>query len=215
MDRNQKFFVVVAGNIGSGKTTLVKMLAERLQWRPYFESVEENPYLKDFYSDMKRWSFPLQVYFLNHRFHTHRFIENVNASCIQDRSIYEDAHIFARALHSQGEMSERDYETYLNLFNSMVQFLESPTIMIYLRRSVSKLVERIGKRGRDFEKNIDRKYLTDLNKFYDEWFINYDLGKKLFIDTDDLDFIENPEHFESLVVKMFDSIEQQQLSFVY
>ncbi|WP_408098277.1 deoxynucleoside kinase [Peredibacter sp. HCB2-198] len=208
-------FVVVAGNIGSGKTTLTKKLSERLGWKPHFESVQDNPYLADFYADMSRWSFPLQVYFLNHRFNTHREIEALPASSVQDRSIYEDANIFARALYEQGKLDERDYNNYRTLYDSMIQFLSPPTLMIFLRRSVPKLQERIKQRGRDYEQAIPVEYLTSLNKYYDDWYNSYNLGKSLIVDTDELDFLENEEHFNRLVKRIWDSIDQKDMFFYF
>ncbi len=208
---DNKMFVVVAGNIGSGKTTLTKKLSTKLAWKPHFESVQDNPYLADFYENMSRWSFPLQVYFLNHRFETHKFIETGTGSAIQDRSIYEDANIFARALFEQGDMSERDFNTYSNLYNSMIQYLNPPSLMIFLKRSVPKLVERIQMRGRDYEQSIPVDYLTKLNDYYDDWYKSYNLGKSLIVDTDELDFLENEDHFDRLVSKIHDSIDQQEL----
>ncbi|WPU65334.1 deoxynucleoside kinase [Peredibacter starrii] len=208
-------FVVVAGNIGSGKTTLTKKLSERLGWKPHFESVQDNPYLSDFYADMSRWSFPLQVYFLNHRFNTHREIEALPASSVQDRSIYEDANIFARSLHEQGKLDDRDYNNYRTLYDSMIQFLSPPTLMIFLRRSVPKLQERIKQRGRDYEQAIPVEYLTSLNKYYDDWYNNYNLGKSLIVDTDELDFLDNEEHFDRLVKRIWDSIDQKDMFFYF
>jgi deoxyadenosine/deoxycytidine kinase len=208
-------FVVVAGNIGSGKTTLTKKLSERLGWKPHFESVQDNPYLADFYKDMGRWSFPLQVYFLNHRFNTHRQIEALPASSIQDRSIYEDANIFARSLYDQGKLDKRDYENYRTLYDSMIQFLSPPTLMIFLRRSIPKLQDRIKQRGRDYEQAIPVEYLTSLNEYYDEWYANYNLGKSLIVDTDELDFLDNEEHFDRLVKKIWDSIDQKDMFFYF
>lgn len=208
-------FVVVAGNIGSGKTTLTKKLSERLGWKPHFESVQDNPYLADFYNDMSRWSFPLQVYFLNHRFNTHRQIEALPASSIQDRSIYEDANIFARSLYDQGKLDKRDYENYRTLYDSMIQFLSPPTLMIFLRRSIPKLQERIKQRGRDYEQAIPVEYLTSLNEYYDDWYANYNLGKSLIVDTDELDFLENEDHFDRLVKKIWDSIDQKDMFFYF
>ncbi len=210
-----KKFVVVAGNIGSGKTTLTKKLSEKLGWKPHFESVQDNPYLADFYDNMSRWSFPLQVYFLNHRFNTHKMIEGGAGSGIQDRSIYEDANIFARALFEQGDLDTRDYENYRTLYESMINYLNPPTLIIFLKRSVPKLVERIKMRGRDYEQSIPVDYLTKLNGYYDEWYENYNLGKSLIVDTDDLDFLENDEHFDTLVKKIHDSIAQQEMFFYY
>ncbi len=208
-------FVVVAGNIGSGKTTLTKKLSEKLGWKPHFESVQDNPYLSDFYSDMSRWSFPLQVYFLTHRFNTHKQIETLPASSIQDRSIYEDANIFARSLYDQGKLDERDYQNYRNLYESMIQYLSPPTLMIFLRRSIPKLQERIKQRGRDYEQAIPVEYLTSLNEYYDQWYKNYDLGKSLIIDTDELDFLDNEEHFDRLVKRIWDSIDQKDMFFYF
>lgn len=210
-----RHFVVVAGNIGSGKTTLTKKLSEKLGWKPHFESVQDNPYLADFYENMQRWSFPLQVYFLNHRFNTHKFIENSNSSSIQDRSIYEDANIFAKSLFEQGDLDARDYENYCCLYESMIQYLSPPTLMVFLRRSIPKLQERIKMRGRDYEQAIPIDYLTKLNQYYDDWYDNYDLGKSLIVDTDDLDFLENEEHFDKLVEKIYSSIDQQEMFFHY
>ncbi|MCO4753614.1 MAG: deoxynucleoside kinase [Bacteriovoracaceae bacterium] len=212
---DNRHFVVVAGNIGSGKTTLTKKLSTRLGWKPFYESVQDNPYLADFYDDMGRWSFPLQVYFLNHRFNTHKAIEGGLASSVQDRSIYEDANIFARALFEQGDLDARDYENYCQLYESMIQYLSPPTLMIFLKRSVPKLQERIQLRGRDYEQAIPVDYLTKLNQYYDDWYDNYDLGKSLVVDTDDLDFLENEEHFDKLVQKIHDSIDQQEMFFTY
>jgi deoxyadenosine/deoxycytidine kinase len=212
---SNRHFVVVAGNIGSGKTTLTKKLSERLTWKPYFESVSDNPYLADFYSDMSRWSFPLQVYFLTHRFDTHKKIEGSLASSIQDRSIYEDANIFARALFEQGNLDKRDYENYQTLYHSMIEYLNPPTLMIFLKRSVPKLLERIAMRGRDYEQSIPVDYLTRLSQYYDEWYENYDSGKSLIVDTDELDFLENEDHFDRLVQRIHDSIDQQEMFFYF
>ncbi len=211
----QQLFVVVAGNIGCGKTTLTKKLSERLGWKPHFESVSDNPYLADFYGDMARWAFPLQIYFLNNRFTTHKQIESSAASCVQDRSIYEDANIFARALHDQGTLDSRDYENYKTLYNSMTNYLNPPTLMIFLKRSVPKLLERIQLRGRDYEQSIPVDYLTRLNRYYDEWYDSYDLGKSLVVDTDELDFLDNEEHFNRLIQKIGDSIDQKDMFFTF
>ena len=211
--QDNKMFIIIAGNIGSGKTTLTKKLSQRLGWHPHFESVQENPYLEDFYHDMKRWSFPLQIYFLTHRFNIHRMIESSNFTEIQDRSIYEDAHIFARALFEQRDISPRDYKNYIKLYESMIQFLRPPDLMIALRRSIPKLLERIKGRGRDYEQSISVDYLTRLNSYYNDWFTRYSLGKSLIIQTDEVDFLENEKHFDTLVQKIHDSIDQKDLFF--
>ncbi len=214
-DSSNKMFVVVAGNIGCGKTTLTQKLSERLKWKPLFESVDGNPFLDDFYKDMERWSYHLQVYFLTHRFNTHRFIEQSHSSSVQDRSIYEDAHIFARSLYEQKKMSQREYETYRNLYETMVEYLHPPDLMIYLRRSVPKLMERIKLRNRDCEKDIAVSYISQLNQYYDEWFEHYDQSKCLVIDTDELDFLNNEDHFNKLVMKIHHSIDQQDMFMLF
>ena len=213
LSSSNSVFIVVAGNIGCGKTTLTKKLSERLSWKPYFESVSDNPYLSDFYADMQRWSFALQVYFLTHRFNTHKFIEDSASSSIQDRSIYEDANIFARALFEQGDLNKRDYENYLNLYESMIQYLNAPTLMVFLRRSVPRLIERIQLRARDYEQSIPIDYLTRLNQYYDDWYENYSLGSSIIVDTDDLDFLHNEDDFDRLVAKIHDSIAQKDMFF--
>jgi deoxyadenosine/deoxycytidine kinase len=215
LSNSNSLFVVIAGNIGCGKTTLTKKLSERLGWKPHYESVQDNPYLKDFYGNMDRWAFPLQVYFLNHRFNTHKFIESAGASCVQDRSIYEDANIFARALYDQGTLDERDYQNYRTLYDTMTPYLNPPTLMIFLRRSIPKLLERIQQRGRDYEQAIPVDYLTRLNNYYDDWYARYDLGKSLIVDTDELDFLENEEHFNRLVERIGNSIDQKDMFFTF
>ncbi len=212
---SNRHFVVVAGNIGSGKTTLTKKISERLDWKPHFESVSDNPYLSDFYGDMARWSFPLQVYFLTHRFNTHKLIENSFSSSVQDRSIYEDANIFARALFEQGDLEERDYLNYKTLYESMIQYLSAPTLMIFLKRSVPKLMGRIKQRGRDYEQSIPQDYIARLNNYYDDWYSSYNLGKSLIVDTDELDFLDNEDHFNKLIQKIYDSIDQKEMVFTF
>lgn len=215
LSSSNSVFIVVAGNIGCGKTTLTKKLSERLQWKPYFESVSDNPYLKDFYGDMQRWSFALQVYFLTHRFSTHKYIEESKASSIQDRSIYEDANIFARALFEQGDLDKRDYENYLRLYESMIQYLNAPTLMVFLRRSVPGLIERIKMRARDYEQSIPTDYLIRLNQYYDDWYATYNAGKSIIVDTDDMDFLHNEQHFDQLVKRIHDSIDQKDMLFAF
>lgn len=206
-----KAFIIVSGNIGSGKTTLTKKLAKHLGWDCYLEPVQQNPYLADFYKDMLRWSFPLQIYFLSHRFRTHRTIEEAPNGCIQDRSIYEDAHVFARALFEQGDMSARDYENYLTLYHSMIEFLKVPNLVVYLNRSIPNLQDRIRHRGREYEQSISLDYLTRLNQYYLEWFNSYNLGPTLNVETDDLDLLYNEDHFQALLEQIRNSLGQQNI----
>lgn len=206
-----KIFIAVAGNIGTGKTTLTNLLAKRFGWTPHFEAVTNNPYLADFYRDMGRWSFPLQVFFLNNRFGAHQTITQSTNSSIQDRSIYEDANIFARNLFEQNYMEERDYNTYLDLYKTMIPFLTPPDLVLYLRKSLPKLKERIALRGRDFEKNIPDDYLVNLNRYYDDWMESYDLGKKLIIDSDNVDFLNNPKDFDLVARRILETLDQRDL----
>lgn len=185
--------VAIAGNIGSGKTTLAKMLGKTYRWDVQLESVEDNPYLKDFYEDMTRWSFHLQVYFLNSRFNQVARIRENEKGTIQDRTIYEDCHIFAANLFKSGFISERDYNNYLELFNSMVKHVQPPDLLIYLKADIPKLVANIQKRGRDYEELIRIEYLKNLNSHYEDWIGSYDLGKLLVIDVNKLDFVSNIE----------------------
>lgn len=187
------------------------MLSRRFGWEAHFEVVADNPYLSDFYDDMGRWSFPLQIFFLNHRFKAHQRVTEGENSAIQDRSIYEDANIFARNLYEQGLMSERDYRNYLDLYQSMIAFLSPPDLVIYLKKSLPKLKEQITLRGRDYEKNIPDDYLSNLNRYYDDWMLNYDLGKKLIIESDNLNFLKNPEDFEGICQKLVSALDQRDL----
>ena len=189
--------IAIAGNIGSGKTTLTKLLAERYGWTPRFEPVDNNPYLEDFYKDMSRWSFNLQVYFLNKRFKEVVEISKSKDTIIQDRTIYEDACIFAPNLHDQGFMSDRDFNNYTDLFNLMMSLVKKPQLMIYIRSSIPTLVKHIEKRGRNYEKSIRIDYLTGLQKRYDEWLASYD-GELITIDGDKINFEENPEDFRKI-----------------
>lgn len=195
--------IAIAGNIGSGKTTLTKMLAAHYGWTPKFESVDFNPYLSDFYEDMSRWSFNLQIYFLNKRFKDVVDINKSDEVVIQDRTIYEDARIFAPNLHDMGLMSSRDFDNYTDLFNLMMSLVGNPDLLIYLRSSIPNLVSQIQKRGRDYEKGIRIDYLTGLNDKYENWINSYD-GNLLVIDADNVKFGNNPEDFDK-VVDMIDA----------
>jgi deoxyadenosine/deoxycytidine kinase len=193
------FFMAVAGNIGVGKTTLTRLISDRLCWQAFYEKVINNPYLSDFYADMSRWSFNLQVFFLARRFIDQRVISQSTEPCIQDRSIYEDAEIFAYILHKQGYMSDRDYENYRDLFYAMTEYLRKPDLILYLRASTWTLVTRIRKRGREFEKRITVDYLHELNEAYERW-IKSIQGKwnVLVIDADYIDFENEPDQLESI-----------------
>ena len=208
---SQKIFVAVAGNIGTGKTTLSNMLANHFRWDAHFESVSDNPYLSDFYVDMKRWSFPLQIYFMTHRVKSHQNITEGTSSAIQDRTIYEDANIFARNLFEQNLMEERDYHNYLEVYKVVTSTLQAPDLMIYLRKSLPKLKEQIKKRGRDYEQDMPEDYLSNLNRYYDEWIDRYDLGNKLVIESDHLDFVANTQDFDAICQKVVESLDQQDL----
>ena len=189
--------IAIAGNIGSGKTTLTKLLAARYGWTPRFEPVDNNPYLEDFYHDMNRWSFNLQVYFLNKRFKEVVEISKSTGTIIQDRTIYEDACIFAPNLHDQGYMSDRDFKNYTDLFNLMMSLVKKPQLMIYIRSSIPTLVKHIEKRGRDYEKSIRIDYLTGLQKRYDDWLSTYD-GELITIDGDKINFEDSKEDFRKI-----------------
>ncbi len=208
-----KRFIAIAGNIGSGKTTLTQMLAERYAWEPHYEVVAENPYLADFYTDMNRWSLQLQVFFLSKRFRAHQVILKTSSSAIQDRSIYEDAHIFARALYEMKSMDKRDYENYFELYSMMIEHLTPPDLVVYVRRSVDVLKTRIAMRGREYEKNIPESYLHLLNSCYDEWIGTYKEGKVLTVFADDLDLRDRPQDFEYVCRQIESSLEQPELKF--
>ena len=195
--------IAIAGNIGSGKTTLTRMLAAHYGWTPKFESVDFNPYLADFYDDMERWAFNLQIYFLNKRFKDVVDIANTDAVIVQDRTIYEDARIFAPNLHDMGLMSTRDFENYSDLFDLMMSLVGVPDLLIYLRSSVPALIAKIQKRGRDYEKSIRIDYLTGLNEKYEKWIKDYN-GNLLVIDADNIDFASEPSDFEK-VTDMIDA----------
>ena len=190
--------IAIAGNIGSGKTTLTRMLVDHFHWTPKYESVDYNPYLADFYNDMERWSFNIQIYFLNKRFLDVVEINKHDEIIVQDRSIYEDACIFAPNLHNMGLMSTRDYENYASLFSLMVSLVKAPDLLIYLRSSIPHLVGNIQKRGREYESSIRLDYLKGLNALYEDWIKDYKDGKLLILDVDKLNYEESPEDFSTI-----------------
>lgn len=194
--------IAIAGNIGVGKTTLTKALSNHYQWEAHYESVDDNPYLDDFYDDMQRWAFNLQIYFLNSRFNQIKSIQESGKTVIQDRTIYEDAYIFAPNLHAMGLMNSRDYDNYRSLFHLMENFIKAPDLLIYLRASVPTLVEQIQTRGREYESTIRIDYLTRLNERYEAWVSQYNSGKLLIIETDHLNFHENKSHLGSIIERI-------------
>jgi len=197
-----KRLILVAGNIGSGKSSLTELIGERLGWQTAFESVSDNPYLPDFYANMKNWSFHLQVFFLGHRAQQHLEMFNDPRSAIIDRSIYEDAFIFARALHSLGNINERDYITYRQVFGLVVRSLPAPSLLVYLKAPVDVLLKRIHKRGREMESTISKDYLSLLDSYYTDWINNFDLCPVLTLKTDDLDFVHQTKHLDTVVDKI-------------
>ena len=194
--------IAVAGNIGSGKTTITSLLAKHYKWEPHYEDVDDNPYLNDFYQDMQRWSFNLQIYFLNSRFNQILDIRKSGKDVIQDRTIYEDAYIFAPNLHSMGLMTTRDFENYFTLFNLVSSLIEPPDLLIYLRASIPTLVNQIQIRGRKYENTIRLDYLKRLNERYEAWVDSYNLGKLLIVDADNHDFPDNPEDLSKVIDKI-------------
>ena len=201
-----KRLIVVAGNIGAGKTSLTERIGTRLGWKTAFESVSDNPYLPDFYADMQTWSFHLQVFFLGHRAHQYLELAALPQSAILDRSIYEDAYIFSRALNHMGNLSERDYLSYRRVFDLLVSKLPPPDLLIYLRAPVPVLVERIRRRGRSIETGISEEYLLLLESFYDEWIQHFDVCPVLTIRTDDLDFVNKSQHLNVVVKRIQDKL---------
>lgn len=200
--KNNSMHVAIAGNIGAGKTTLTNLLAKHFKWEPHFEDVVDNPYLDDFYTQMERWSFNLQIYFLNSRFRQILEIRESGKKIIQDRTIYEDAHIFAPNLHAMGLMTNRDFNNYSQLFELMEKLVEAPDLLIYLRSSIPNLVKQIHNRGRDYENSISIDYLSRLNERYEAWIEGYKKGKLLIIDVDNLDFVNEPEDLGSIINKV-------------
>jgi len=197
-----KKFVAVAGNIGVGKSTLVTMLCKRLGWQPFYEPVTENPYLADFYRDMRAWAFHSQIFFLTHRLRTHRQLIDHPTSAIQDRSVYEDAEVFAHNLYRQGLISERDYAAYRELYQVLCEFLPPPDLVVYLRASVPTLLKRITQRGRDYERQITAVYLGQLNDLYEAWIGHFGLCPVLTVPADDLDYVAHSRHLDLIVQKI-------------
>ncbi|MCK5428348.1 MAG: deoxynucleoside kinase [Anaerolineales bacterium] len=201
-----KKFVAVAGNIGVGKSTLVAMLCDRLGWQPFYEPETENPYLADFYNDMRSWAFHSQIFFLSHRLQAHRQLIDHPTSVIQDRSVYEDAQVFAHNLYRQGWIAERDYSTYCELYRVLCEFLPPPDLVVYLRASVSTLIQRISLRGRDYERQITPEYLAQLNGLYEDWINNFRLCPVLSVPADDLDYVAHSSHLDLIVRKIEDKL---------
>jgi deoxyadenosine/deoxycytidine kinase len=197
-----KKFVAIAGNIGVGKSTLVSLLCSRLGWKPFYEPVAANPYLADFYGDMRTWSFHSQIFFLTHRLRTHRQLLDHPTSVIQDRSVYEDAEVFAQNLYRQGLIEERDYQTYWELYQVLTEFLPPPDLVVYLRSSPQTLLKRIKQRGRDYERSITAEYLEQLNSLYEAWVSNFCLCPVLAVPADDLDYVAHPAHLDLIVNKI-------------
>ncbi|MBX3240472.1 MAG: deoxynucleoside kinase [Chitinophagaceae bacterium] len=194
--------IAIAGNIGAGKTSLTELLSKHYKWLPQFEDVDHNPYLYDFYEDMPRWSFNLQIYFLNNRLNQLLDIQKGQETVIQDRTIYEDAHIFAPNLHEMGLMSKRDFENYFRFFETLKKMVKPPDLLIYLQASVPTLVGQIQKRGREYEENIRLDYLKRLNEFYNKWIGSYNEGPLLVVNIDENKFVEDEEHLGEIVRKI-------------
>lgn len=197
-----KKFVVVAGNIGVGKSTLVGLLSQRMGWQPFYEPEAENPYLADFYQDMRTWAFQSQVFFLSRRLRTHRNLLDHPTSALQDRSVYEDAEIFAENLHIQEMMTDRDYRSYRDLYQVLIEFLPPPDLVVYLRASVPTLMHRIAQRGRGYERDISPDYLQQLNRLYEEWVQRFSLCPVLTVPTDNLNYVTQPTHLDLILCKV-------------
>lgn len=205
-----KRYLVLAGNIGAGKSTLVGLLCNRLGWTPYFEPVAENPYLKDFYADMERWAFHSQAFFLMHRARSHRELSLEPGSVVQDRSLYEDAEVFARNLHRQGRMSDRDYGVYRDLYGVLSSLLPPPDLVVYLKASVPTLKRRIRQRARAFEQDIPDLYLEGLNGLYEEWIGGFRLSPVLTVEADDTDVLDRPEDLDAVVARVEEALKDGQ-----
>ena len=202
-----KRFIAIAGNVGVGKSTLTGLLAQRLGWKPFFEAVDENPYLADFYSDMRAWSFHSQIFFLSRRLRHHRQLLGYPNSVVQDRSVYEDAEIFAHNLYLQGDMDERDYGSYRELYEVLTSFLPPPDLIVYLRASLPTLVNRIAMRGRDYERDISHDYLERLNQLYEGWIDGFTLCPVLSVPADKFDFVANNDHLSLVAAKILEKLQ--------
>jgi len=201
-----KRFIAIAGNMGVGKSALTKLLSEKLGWEPFYEAVDDNPYLADFYKDMRKWAFHSQVFFLSRRLRHHHQVLNRPNSVIQDRTVYEDAEIFAENLYRQGHMGERDYRSYRELYEVLTMFLPPPDLVVYLRASVPTLEHRIASRGRDFEQDIPADYLEQLNELYEEWASSFTLCPMLTVPSDSLDFVKYNSHMELITAKIMEKL---------
>ena len=206
-----KKYIAVAGNIGVGKSTLTELLREKLGWEAFYEAVADNPYLSDFYRDMRQWSFHSQVFFLSRRLRHHRQILDRPGIVVQDRSVYEDAEIFAENLYQQGHMTERDYHTYRELYEAMMMFLPPPDLVVYLRASVPTLLQRIRMRGRDFEQDVSAEYLEQLNQLYEQWIERFSLCPVLTVPSDELDFVKHNAHMELIVAKIVERLQGKEV----
>ena len=202
-----KRFIAIAGNVGVGKSTLTGLLAQRMGWKPFFEAVDENPYLADFYSDMRAWSFHSQIFFLSRRLRHHRQLLDYPNSVVQDRSVYEDAEIFAHNLYLQGDMDERDYGSYRELYEVLTSFLPPPDLIVYLRASLPTLVNRIAMRGRDYERDISHDYLERLNQLYEGWIDGFTLCPVLSVPADKFDFVANNDHLSLITAKILEKLQ--------
>ncbi|OQY10979.1 MAG: deoxynucleoside kinase [Marinitoga sp. 4572_148] len=199
--------IVLAGNVGAGKSTFTKVLSEKLNFTPYYESVNDNPFLEDFYKDQKKWSYHLQTFFLFHRFNSIKQIIDSDDNAILDRSIYEDAEIFARNLYNNGKMSEREFQTYRQIFYTMLEYLKKPDLLIYIKTSVDTIVKRIKKRGRNMEMAVPAEYWKQLDDLYKDWIKNYNQSKVYVIDGDKIDIVENPEYIDKIVQDISEILE--------
>ncbi|MEE9189776.1 MAG: deoxynucleoside kinase [Candidatus Neomarinimicrobiota bacterium] len=203
---NESPFIGIAGNIGVGKTTFTEIVSEKMGWRAFYESVQDNPYLGDFYDDMHRWSFNLQIYFLHHRFRTHYEMTALSGGKIQDRTIYEDVEIFAKNLHEMGNMDVRDWQNYSNLFGVMMNYLKKPDLIIYLRATTDTLITRIGKRSRDFERSINPEYLHQLNISYDKWIASIHDIPTFTVETDGFDIFKDKNKLNTIIAEMMNIV---------